>query len=155
MRQPVTALLRAVGEGDGEAAEQLWRAVYQELRQIARRQMACEPPGHTLQPTALVHEVWVRLFGSECFSFQNRRHFFSAAAHAMRELRVESARKRKRQKRGGSAGRVPLEGNEPVFEDDAHEVLAVSEALEQLATIDKRKAEVVMLRYFAGLTVEE
>lgn len=153
-RQPVTELLAAVGKGDASAHEKLWAAVYDELRRLARQQMANEAPGRTLQPTALVHEAYFRLFPDGDAHFANRRHFFAAAAKAMRRIRIDDARMRGRMKRGGGQKLGSLEGSangEPngsfeapaIFDDDPIEVLAVNESLEKLAAEHPRKAEVV------------
>lgn len=154
----ITQLLEAVGSGDTDAHEQLWMLLYEELHTIAQRQMGREAPGRTLQPTALVHEAYLRLFGQEKVEWANRRHFFAAAAKAMRHVRIDSARKRKRQKRGGSQvrrAREPVEDVHVVFDQDPTEVLAVDEALERLRSNDPVKAEIVQLRYFAGMTIDE
>ncbi len=151
---PITQLLDAVGRGDGSAHERLWSAIYEELRELAHRQMAHEAPGRTLQPTALVNEAYMRLFGKQSASFDNRRHFFAAAAEAMRRIRIDEARKRMRRKRSGQQ-REPLDDAAVAFDQDPVEVLAVDEALSGLRKIDSRKADVVNLRYFAGLTVDE
>src|SRR6185436_17541894 len=130
--------------------------VYEELRRLAAQKMANEAAGHTLQPTALVHETWLRLGGSDTPSFQNRAHFFGAAAEAMRRILIERARRRVAAKRGGGAAMVDLEGIEipsPVADDD--QLLAVNEALEKFAAIEPRKAELVKLRYFVGMTFDE
>ena len=124
---------------------------------MARRQMAVEPPGHALQPTALVHEAYLRLFGDNRADWASRQHFFATASKVMRQIRVDDARKRKRIKRGGGQSPVSAEevGEQPVFEQDPAEVLAVDEALEKLEKLDSRRAQIVTLRYFAGLSVDE
>ena len=152
----ITQLLSAIDAGDPQAADQLLPLVYQELRKLAGAKMAQEKPGQTLQPTALVHEAWLRLAGSSLPQFQNRAHFFGAAAEAMRRILIERARRRIAAKRG--AGAVVLDVDEidipsPVADDD--QLLAVNEALEKFATVDPRKAELVKLRYFVGLNFEE
>ena len=152
MNSEVTLLLNAARGGDQEAGAQLLPLVYAELRQLARAKMAREQPGQTLQATALVHEAWLRL-GEQ--RFENRAHFFGAAAEAMRRILVESARRKHAVRRGG--GKVPLDVDEidiaaPVPDD---ELLAVHEALDRLAAHDAQKAELVKLRYFAGLSIEE
>lgn len=149
----VTRLLNALQQGDSAAADELLPLVYAELRRVAALKMAHERPGQTLQPTALVHEAWLRL-GDGVFA--NRAHFFSAAAEAMRRILVERARRKHRQKRGGGAEHVDIDEIEiaaPVADDE--ELLAVHEALDRLATDDARKAELVKLRYFVGLSFEE
>lgn len=134
---------------------QLWALVYPELQRLAQAQLAGEPGGRTLQRTTLVHEAYLRLTAGEDVQWENRRHFFAAAAQAMRRIRVDYARKRKCQKRGGGEQPGPLVNEPPVFDQDPAEVLGVHEAVTKLEQIDPRKAEVVVLRYFAGLTVKE
>lgn len=153
MNGDATRLLEAMQNGDGRAGEELLPLVYAELRQLARAKMAREPAGHTLQATALVHEAWLRL-GEQ--SFENRAHFFGAAAEAMRRILVERARRKLAAKNGAGAEHVDADAVEiaaPAAKDD--EVVAVHEALDALAKHDERKAELVKLRYFAGLTIEE
>lgn len=129
--------------------------VYDELRRLADQHMACEPPGQTLQPTALVHEVYLRLAGQLGSDWQNRAHFFAAAAEAMRRILVERARRHGRLKRGGGRERVPLvDVPDPPAEVDV-DLVALDEALGRLETLDPRKAQIVNLRYFAGRTIEE
>jgi RNA polymerase sigma factor (TIGR02999 family) len=152
----LTVILRRVQEGEAKAAEELLPLVYQELRGLAARKMANERAGQTLQPTALVHEAWLRLAGDEGAQFANRAHFFAAAAEAMRRILIERARRRLAAKRGGGA--EPLDVDEveipsPAADDD--QLLAVNEALEKFAALDPRKAELVKLRYFVGMTFEE
>jgi RNA polymerase sigma factor (TIGR02999 family) len=150
-----TILLGAVERGDPKAADQLLELVYQDLRRLANHKMAQEPPGQTLQPTALVHEAWLRLVGSEQPNFENRAHFFSAAAEAMRRILIDRARRRSALRHGGQLQRVDLdECNVAAPEADA-ELLAVHEALEELAKEYPIQAEVVKLRYFGGQTNEE
>ena len=153
----LTRLLEAVGKGDSRAREQLWTRVYQELRALAQRQMAAEPAGRTLQPTALVHEAYVRLLGGESFDWANRRQFFAAAAKAMRRIRIDDARRRGRQKRGGAgAKRVELKDDlHLAFDHDPSEVLAIHDALSQLEQTAPRAAAVVEQRYYAGLAMPE
>ena len=149
----ITLLLQAVEDGDAQAAEELLPLVYQELRQLARAKMAREPSGHTLQATALVHEAWMRL-GEQ--RFDNRAHFFGAAAEAMRRILIERARRKLAPKHGAGVELVnadEIEITAPMAEDD--QILAVHEALDALAVHDARKAELVKLRYFVGLTIEE
>jgi RNA polymerase sigma factor (TIGR02999 family) len=151
-----TQILERVEHGDSKAAAELLPIVYEELRRLAAQKMAQEAAGHTLQPTALVHEAWMRLGGSDAPTFQNRAHFFGAAAEAMRRILIEHARRRLAAKRGAGVEVVDLDGLEmssPVADDD--QLLAVNEALEKLAAIDPRKAELVKLRYFVGLNFEE
>jgi len=151
----VTQLLFAAGKGDATAANRLWSAVYDELHRLARGQLAREGRGCALDSTSLVHEAYLRLVGSEPVEWENRRHFFGAAARAMRQIRVDDARKRGRVKRGGEHRPSPLNAEPPIFSDDPTEVLAVDEALKTLEQTAPRQAQVVMLRYFAGLSVDE
>jgi RNA polymerase sigma factor (TIGR02999 family) len=152
----ITRLLNAVSHGDVAAHEQLWSLVYEELRILAHQQMARESPGRTLQPTALVHEAYMRLVGSMGYNWASRRQFFAAAAKAMRRLRIDDARKRRRLKRGGGCGKPDVAGEEPaIFDQDPAEALAVDEALTKLEKTAPRAAAVVTQRYFAGLTVRE
>jgi RNA polymerase sigma factor (TIGR02999 family) len=152
----VTRILDALGRGDPHAAGQLLPLVYQELRELAAQKLAGERPGQTLQPTALVHEAYLRLVGPEDEPrWDSRGHFFAAAAEAMRRILVENARRKQSQKHGGGlrrqdADEVPLAAPEP-----AEDLLALDEALDRLAAKDPPKAELVKLRYFAGLTIEE
>ena len=149
----VTRVLNAIRTGEAGAGEDLMCAVYAELRRIASAKMACEQPGQTLQPTALVHEAWMRL-GEQ--SFENRAHFFSAAAEAMRRILVERARRKGAARHGAGAEHCDfgeLEIATPIADDD--ELLAVHEALAEFARHDARKAELVKLRYFAGLSFPE
>jgi RNA polymerase sigma factor (TIGR02999 family) len=151
-----THVLERAEQGDPKAAGELLPMVYEELRRLAAQKMAREAAGHTLQPTALVHEAWMRLGGSEAPSFQNRAHFFGAAAEAMRRILIEHARRRLAAKRGAGVEVVDLTGLEiagPAAGDD--HLLALNEALEKLAAVDPRKAELVKLRYFVGLSFEE
>jgi RNA polymerase sigma factor (TIGR02999 family) len=151
-----TQILERVEQGDTKAAAELLPMVYEELRRLASQKMAREAAGHTLQPTALVHEAWMRLGGSDAPTFQNRAHFFGAAAEAMRRILIEHARRRLAAKRGAGVEVVDLDGLEissPVADDD--QLLALNEALEKFSTIDARKAELVKLRYFAGMNFEE
>ena len=151
-----THILERVEQGDPKAAEELLPLVYEELRRLAAQKMAREAAGHTLQPTALVHEAWLRLGGEDAPSFQNRGHFFGAAAEAMRRILIEHARRRLAAKRGAGVEPVELDSLEissPVADDD--QLLAVNEALEKLAALDERKAELVKLRYFVGMNFEE
>lgn len=151
----LTMLLDAAATGDGTAAERLLPLVYDHLRRLARSRMANERPGHTLDATGLVHEAYLRLVGVEGQRFENRAHFFGAAAIAMRRILVERARERAQLKRGGGRERVPLDEALRVDEDDPAQTLALDEAMTRLEARDPRKARVVMLRYFAGLSVEE
>jgi RNA polymerase sigma factor (TIGR02999 family) len=153
----VTQLLNAMGHGDPNAAAQLLPLVYDELRRVASKWLAQEAPGQTLQPTALVHEAYVRLTGTTDtdIRWENRRHFFAAAAEAMRRLVVENARRKKLRKHGGDRRRVSLEEAESMVKTPSEDLLALDEALTRLAADDPIKAEVVKLRFFGGLTMPE
>jgi len=151
----VTRVLQAVEEGDPRAADQLLPLVYEELRRLARSMMAKTPPGNTLQPTALVHEAYLRLVGNADPGWNSRGHFFGAAAQAMRRILVEQARRKASEKHGGGRQRVDVEDARIAIELPSEDVLALEEALQKLEREDTRKAEVVMLRHFAGLTREE
>ncbi|HKQ50409.1 MAG TPA: ECF-type sigma factor [Phycisphaerae bacterium] len=168
----ITQLLSAVGRGDGTARERLWACVYHELREMAQAQMAREAAGRTLQPTALVHEAYLKLFGGAisntaegghatatseggCATFENRRHFFAAAARAMHQILVDDARRRGSLKRGGANRPLDLHEDMIALEDDPAFVLAVDEALEKLSAQRPDLAEMVQLRYFAGLSLDE
>ena len=150
-----TLLLTAVEQGDPKAAEKLLELLYEELRRLAASKMAREAPGQTLQPTALVHEAWLRLVGSQNPKFENRAHFFSAAAEAMRRILIDRARRKLRIRHGGSLERVDLEGQDLAAPADDEQLLAVHEALDNLAKDHPVQAEVVKLRYFVGMTNEE
>ena len=152
----VSQILDAISQGDPGAAPQLLPLVYSELRRLAAAQLAGEPPGHTLQPTALVHEAYLRLVGPEDEQRWNSRgHFFGAAAQAMRRILIESARRKQRIKHGGGLQRQDLEEYDVPVTPPPEELLALDEALARLATADPRRAELVRLRYFAGLTLEQ
>ena len=150
-----TLLLTAVERGDPKATDELLELVYGELRVLATYKMAQESPGQTLQPTALVHEAWLRLLGSETPSFQNRAHFFSAAAEAMRRILIDRARRKLTQRHGGGYERVDLDGYDLAAPESDQQLLAVHDALDKLAAEHPVQAELVKLRYFAGLTNEE
>ena len=150
----VTRILDAIGHGDAQAADKLLPVVYQELRKLAAAKMALEAPGQTLQPTALVHEAWLKLVGQENRKWQDRNHFFAASAEAMRRILVDNARRKRTQRHGGGQQRVELDDVKLAVEN--HDLLlAVNDALEKLAVVDKQKAELVKLRYFVGMTIEE
>jgi RNA polymerase sigma factor (TIGR02999 family) len=152
----VTQILSAAAEGDPKAAADLLPLVYDELRKLAAARMAEEKSGQTLQATALVHEAYLRLVGNDVAAQWNSRgHFFAAAAEAMRRILVESARRKRTAKHGGQLARVPIEEVAPVMPDLPDDLLALDEALILLAAEDPRKAELVKLRYFAGLSVEQ
>jgi len=147
----VTQILEALARGDPKAADELLPLVYAELRTLAAQKMANEAPGQTLQPTALVHEAWLRLAGSGQEHWNSRGHFFGAAAEAMRRILVERARKKARVRHGGQLERVDLDHVTVAAQDNDDTILAVHEALEKLAGQSPQKAEVVKLRYFAGM----
>ena len=151
----VTKILESVESGDLDAAEQLFPIVYDELRKIAISKMSGESTGHTLQATALVHEAWLRLLGSGRVGWQNRAHFFGSAAEAMRRVLVDHARRKQSLKRWGGLKREEIHENHLVLAVPSDEVLAVSDALDALALEDPTAAELVKLRYFVGLTMEE
>lgn len=151
----VTTLLAKAAGGDAHSLNQLYEQVYAELRDIAVRKMASERPSHTLQPTALVHEAYLRLGGAEQSKFENRAHFFAAAAEAMRRILVDSARRHSQLKRGGGQERVELNETRIAAPVEDEKLLLVNEALDDLAREDPVKAEVVKLRYFVGLKHQE
>jgi RNA polymerase sigma factor (TIGR02999 family) len=152
----VTRILGAAEQGDPGAAAQLLPLVYQELRMLAAQRMAREPAGQTLQPTALVHEAFIRLIGpADDQRWENRGHFFAAAAEAMRRILVEAARRKKRMRHGGGLRRVGSPADGPAIISPLEDVVAVHEALEKLAVADPQAAELVKLHYFAGLTIDQ
>jgi RNA polymerase sigma factor (TIGR02999 family) len=151
----VTRILEEVRRGDKDAADRLLAAVYEELRRLAASKLAHEKPGHTLQATALVHEAYLRLLGDERAAWENRAHFFGAAAEAMRRILVEAARRKARVKHGGGRQRLELDQADFAIMPDSIDLVALDEALERLAEVDRIKAELVKLRYFTGLTVVE
>ena len=151
----VTRILTAIEQGDARAADELLPAVYQELRRLAARKISREPPGQTLQATALVHEAYIRLVGSEAQNFSGRTHFFAAAAEAMRRILIDNARRKQRLKRGGGQQKIDINDVEPAVEAPSEDLLALDEALDRLAKMDKVKADLVKLRFFAGLTLEQ
>ena len=154
----ITVLLRRAGEGDARAADQILPLVYDELRRLAAAKMAREAPGQTLQPTALVHEAWLRLGGDQQPTWQNRAHFFGAAAESMRRILIESARRKRAVRHGGGLAKVSASATgfdlaSPKDEDG--ELLLLNEALDLLAVHDARKAELVKQHYFVGLSLAE
>jgi RNA polymerase sigma factor (TIGR02999 family) len=149
----VSRILSALDAGDAHAADQLLPLVYDELRQLAAAKLAQEKPGQTLEATALVHEAYLRLVGDQ--EFANRRHFFAAAAEAMRRILVENARRKMSLKRGGDRERLELNEEQLVAPVPRQDLLALDEALDRLGTRDPVKAELVKLRYFAGLTLDQ
>jgi RNA polymerase sigma factor (TIGR02999 family) len=152
----VTRILAAIEQGDPRAAEQLLPLVYDELRKLAAQKMAQESPGHTLQPTALVHEAFLKLVGpAPGAAWNGRVHFYAAAAEAMRRVLIDHARRKRRLRHGGGRKRLDLPEVEVVAESASDAVEALDEALARFAAADPQKAELVRLRYFAGLTLEE
>ncbi|MFQ5680324.1 MAG: sigma-70 family RNA polymerase sigma factor [Gemmatimonadota bacterium] len=151
----VTTLLRAAGTGDRRSARELLPLVYDQLRRAAQLQMAGERPDHTLQATALVHEAYLRLVGSDAEGWENRAHFYVAAAEAMRRILIDHARKRGRLKRGGDRVRVPLSAVYLAEEADPEEIMSVENAIRRLESRDPRMAGIIRLRFFAGLSVDE
>lgn len=153
----VTELLRQIERGDRRAADELLPLVYRELRALARARMAREPAGHTLDPTGLVHEAYLRLLGGSDPSFGDRAYFFAAASQAMRRILVERARRYAAVRHGGGQRRVPLDPEQvgAVVEQRAEEILALDHALDRLEALDPEMSEVVRLRFFGGLTVDE
>lgn len=151
----LTRILESIQQGHPQASDELWPLVYEELRKLAAHKMANEVSGQTLQATALVHEAWLRLAGSAHQQWQNRGHFFAAAAEAMRRILIERARAKGRQRRGGGRERVSLDDVTLATSDADETVLAIHEALDRLAGQDEMKAQIVKLRYFAGLSHQE
>jgi RNA polymerase sigma factor (TIGR02999 family) len=151
----VTQLIQAIASGDSHAAEELLPLVYDELRRLAAARMAQEPAGQTLQPTALVHEAWLRLGGASNVRWEDRAHFFGAAAEAMRRILIDRARSKQARRHGG--GHVPedIDGIAIAAPGPDDEVLAMDEALEKFTAVEPRKAQLVKLRYFGGLNFEE
>ena len=152
----VTRILAAAQQGDPTAADQLLPLVYEELRRLAAHRMANEAAGQTLQPTALVHEAWLRLVGKEAQAhFQNRAHFFAAAAEAMRRILIDRARRKHAVRHGGDQQRVELQDADLASPDEGTQLLAVNEALDKLVVDHPAEAELVKLRYFVGMTNDE
>jgi RNA polymerase sigma factor (TIGR02999 family) len=151
----VTRILNQIENGDPRAGEELLPLVYEELRRIAAQKMGHESPGHTLQATALVHEAWLRLTGASQQTWQNRAHFFGAAAEAMRRILVEHARRKQSLKRGAGAVHLELDESLLVLSAPPDELLAVNDALDKLAAEDPVAAQLVKLRYFVGMNMEE
>ncbi len=151
----VTRILGDIERGDPNAARELLPLVYEQLRQLAQHRMAQERPGHSLQATALVHEAYLRLVGDSGLQWANRAHFFSAAAEAMRRILVDSARKRGRIKRGGDRKKLAMSVADLAATDDPAQILSLDEALQRLEAQDARMSQIVKLRFFSGLSVEE
>ena len=154
-QQRVTGLLARWGRGDDAALAELTPLVYEELRRLAHRQMGAERPDHTLQTTALVNEAYLRLADQTNLRWQNRAHFFAVAARAMRRILVSYARSQRAEKRGGGAVKMELDEAALVSPEESKEIIDLHEALERLATLDSRKAQVVELKYFGGLNYDE
>jgi RNA polymerase sigma factor (TIGR02999 family) len=151
----VTRILNAIEGGDPKAADELLPLVYEELRLLAAQKMAQERLGQTLQATALVHEAYIRLVGDQTYNWQSGRHFFLAAADAMRRILIENARRKQRRKRGGDRHRVELTDGSLAIEAPSDDIMALDEALKELAEEENEIAELVKLTYFAGLTLEQ
>jgi len=153
----VTRILNAIGQGDAKASDELLPLVYEELRLLAAQKLSHEPPGQTLQATALVHEVYIRLVGTEDQSWDNKGHFFKAAAEAMRRILIENVRRKRTSKRGGDRKRVWLSESILIGKDYTalDEIIALDEALEKLEKKEKLKADLIKLRFYAGLTIEQ
>ena len=151
----VTHILQAIQQGDPKAADELLPLVYEELRKLATHRMASEASGHTLQATALVHEAWMRLVGSENPKFDGRAHFFAAAAEAMRRILIDRARRKRAVRHGGGQERVELDEADFAIQKDDDQLLAMNDALDKLTAQNKMEAELVKLRYFVGMTTAE
>ena len=151
----VTRILNAIEQGDLRATEELLPLIYDELRLLAAQKLANEPPGQTLQATALVHDVYIRLVEDEAQDWNSRGHFFRAAAEAMRRILIENARRKKRLKRGGDWQRIELKEADLGIEQVSDDLLAVNEALDKLSLQEPSVADIVKLRYFAGLTIDQ
>jgi RNA polymerase sigma factor (TIGR02999 family) len=151
----ITLVLESVGRGESQATEELFPLVYEELRRLASARMAKEAAGHTLQPTALVHEAWLQLVGAGDRTWKNRAHFFGAAADAMRRILIDNARRKSALKHGGGQERVPIEVLEITATTPNQNILLIDEALQWLEREDPGKARIVALKFFGGLTNEE
>lgn len=155
VQQTVTGLLDALAAGDSRATDELLPLVYDEMRRLADSHLAREAPGQTLQPTALVHEAYLRLVGDGNVRWDSRGHFFASAAQAMRRILVERARRRRAVKRGGGRPAVPIQEDALAVEPETVDMLALDEALDRLSAHNERWGRIVLLRYFAGLSIEE
>lgn len=151
----VTQILNAIEQGDAQAADKLLPLIYEELRILAAQKISHEKPGQTLQATALVHEAYIRLVETESQNWNNRNHFFMAAAEAMRRILIENARRKKSLKYGGDRQRVDLDNTGIAINESADDLIALDEALKKLSFEDPTKAELVKLRYFAGLSIDQ
>jgi RNA polymerase sigma-70 factor, ECF subfamily len=153
--QEITQLLLSWSEGDKSALDQLIPLVYPELKRLARRYMGRESPDHTLQTSALINEAYLRLVDQQTVGWQDRAHFFAVAAQVMRHILIDHARSHRYDKRGAGAEHIPLDGVSVASQERAAELVALDDALTRLATVDPRKSQIVELRFFGGLTVEE
>jgi RNA polymerase sigma factor (TIGR02999 family) len=151
----VTRILTALEQGDAKATDELLPVVYNELRRLAAHKMANEPAGHTLQPTALVHEAWLKLVAPPAQSWQNRAHFFGAAAEAMRRILIARARRKSRQRRGSGAEHLDVDDLAIASPAPDDQLLALNDALDRFAALEPQQAELIKLRYFVGLKIEE
>jgi RNA polymerase sigma factor (TIGR02999 family) len=151
----ITLVLQSVERGESKATEELFPLVYEELRRLAEARMAREAAGHTLQPTALVHEAWLQLVGAGDRTWKNRAHFFGAAADAMRRILIDNARRKAALKHGGGQERVPIEDLEIAATTLDEHILMIDEALQRLETEDPQKARIVSLKFFGGLNNDE
>ncbi len=151
----VTRIIEAVSAGKASATEDLLPVIYDDLKRIAMSKLSREATNHTLQPTALVHEAYMRLVGTNSDSWENRSHFFGAAAEAMRRILIDHARKKKRIKRGGNSKQLEFNDDMAVESTEAEELLALDEALNELELLDQQKAELVKLKFFAGMSLKE
>jgi len=151
----VTRILTEIEQGGAQATDELLPLVYHELRRLAAHKMASEPAGHTLQPTALVHEAWLKLVDSPAQSWQNRAHFFGAAAEAMRRILIARARRKQTQRRGSRAEHLDVDAMEIASPAPDDQLLALDDALHRFAALEPQQAELVKLRYFVGLTIAE
>src|SRR3954463_3665062 len=151
----VTHILTAIEQGNAQASDQLLPLVYNELRRMAAHKMSAERPGHTLQPTALVHEAWLKLVDSPNQSWQNRAHFFGAAAEAMRRILIARARRKQTQRRGAGAAHLDADEIEIASPTPDDQLLALNEALDRFAALEPKQTELVKLRYFVGMTIDE
>ncbi|MFC1765248.1 sigma-70 family RNA polymerase sigma factor [Planctomycetota bacterium] len=149
----VTRILNAIEQGDAREADKLLPLVYEELRRLAAHKMSQEKPGHTLQATALVHEAYIRLMGEEVQNWNDRGHFFRVAAEAMRRILIDNARRKQREKHGSGRQRLSLDDIDPAIEGPSTDMIALDEAITKLSEEDQTVAELVRLRYFAGLTL--
>ena len=151
----VTRILTAIEQGDAKSTDELLPLVYDELRRMAANKMAREPAGHTLQPTALVHEAWLSLVKAPAQTWQNRAHFFGAAAEAMRRILIARARRKHTRRRGAGASHEDVDALEIACPAPEDQLLALNDALDRFAAIEPRQAELVKLRYFVGLNIDE